>query len=768
MNKLSVVLLAVLAVSVGSAQADWIKHEGHGTTAKGAISSITSIHFNQVKHSDLDGFVTACKTRCDENSDTCGGFILNYANTDKTRPAVCVFSKKDSTLAKSPTKDFYQVVSHDEVLALLEQLVPNLNTQEDAKWLTEVLTEAGYLTWLEDNTGYRYENTAISPPTDAGSASASTAFSTTSTSGTQTRKKSSKSSSKDAEPWVKGKGNACWDEDYADGAGKGNGWVVCPAKARKSKLTRAQSRKTPGVYIEERDGFGNSVIHVATAVPAFIGYTPQASYQDKSYLNKPQKITSLAEFAAFYMLPNPDPPADPARQYNPQYYLVEDKTQRGSGSNLVINDKHYAVVPDPNTIYYLYNSVRLFYENGGGVAYIVSVGPYGPPSGRAGIPGQQIVNPNVSLSELKAGLELLKKETEPTMYIIPEATLLNVEDNATLMQSMLLQAQEMQTAVCIFDIIGGRDPDPVHYTDDIETFRKNTGSTGLKYGVSYYPFVETMIMNAAELDYTNLFGGDVALLEPLLNPPDNPNPKTGSILEAIKSIPGKGVTGAPTPLATRQYHFALTKASQTYETIMKYVLSEANVLPPSGAMAGIYTVNDNTYGVWRAPANVGMAGVVGLPIRLSDSQQVGLNVDADSGKSVNAIRFFNGLGIRVWGARTLDGNSQDWRYVPVTRTLIFLEQTVKNAAKAYVFQPNDGNTWAGVQSMISSFLTSIWKEGGLQGAQASDAFQVQVGLGSTMTGEDILNGLMRVSVKVALIRPGEFIVITFEQEMFKG
>ena len=175
MNKRLVVLLGVLAVSVGSAQADWIKHEGHGAIVRSA--NVTSIHFNQVKHSDLDGFVTACKTKCDENSDTCGGFILNYANTDKTRPAICVFKGEDFTLVDMPTKDFYQVVTHDEVLALLEQLVPNLNTQEDAKWLTEALTGAGYLTWLEDNTGYRYEITAIGPPTDAGSALASTASS---------------------------------------------------------------------------------------------------------------------------------------------------------------------------------------------------------------------------------------------------------------------------------------------------------------------------------------------------------------------------------------------------------------------------------------------------------------------------------------------------------------------------------------------------------------------------------------------------------------
>lgn len=111
---------------------------------------------------------------------------------------------------------------------------------------------------------------------------------------------------------------------------------------------------------------------------------------------------------------------------------------------------------------------------------------------------------------------------------------------------------------------------------------------------------------------------------------------------------------------------------------------------------------------------------------------------------------------------------QDWRYVSVRRTMIFLEQSVKAAARAYVFKPNDANTWAEVKSMISSFLTEIWKEGGLHGAQAAEAFQVAIGLGTTMTSEDILNGFMRVTVKVAVVRPAEYIVITFQQEMAKS
>jgi hypothetical protein len=524
----------------------------------------------------------------------------------------------------------------------------------------------------------------------------------------------------------------------------------------------AANIKTPGVYINEINGFPNSVVPIATAVPVFIGYTPKAEYQGKSYTNKAQKITSFAEFQAFYLLADPAAPAPVAVQYKPEYHLVAQEVEPTKGDYMIIEGKFYSILPDVNTIYYMYNSIRLFFENGGGDAYIVSVGTYGAPSKKPQeTPGEQIVNPNVKLSDLQAGLALLKNEEEPTMYICPEATLLAPAENSTLMQSMLLQAQDMQTALCIFDVIGGRDPDPILYTDSIQAFRDSTGSQGLKYGTSYYPFVGTTISSSDDITYENLFGGDIKLLEPLLNPPNNPNPTAAKIIDMIEN-PGDN------PLTVTQYNAALLNASKVYGQISDHVLKDVNILPPSGGMAGIYTVNDNNSGVWHAPANVSMVGVADLSIKLSNDQQANLNVDAISGKSINAIRFFNGQGILVWGARTLDGNSQDWRYVPVRRTMTFLEQSVKAAARAYVFEPNNSNTWAAVKSMVSSFLTSIWKEGGLQGASAADAYQVEIGLGSTMTAEDLLNGFMNVTVKVAVVRPAEFIVITFQQQMAKS
>lgn len=100
--------------------------------------------------------------------------------------------------------------------------------------------------------------------------------------------------------------------------------------------------------------------------------------------------------------------------------------------------------------------------------------------------------------------------------------------------------------------------------------------------------------------------------------------------------------------------------------------------------------------------------------------------------------------------------------------MIMLEESIKNAARIYVFDPNVANTWISVKSMIGNFLNGIWKRGGLAGAAPDDAYSVHLGLGETMTPEDVLEGIMRITVLVAISRPAEFIEITFQQQMQKS
>jgi len=188
------------------------------------------------------------------------------------------------------------------------------------------------------------------------------------------------------------------------------------------------------------------------------------------------------------------------------------------------------------------------------------------------------------------------------------------------------------------------------------------------------------------------------------------------------------------------------------------------LITPSGAIAGVYAAVDSTRGVWNAPANITLNSVVRPSLRISEEQQGPINVPID-GKAINVIRDFVGRGPVVWGARTLDGNSMDWRYVNVRRTIVYIETWIKAALGDYVSATNDATTWRTVVRRVSDFLQDMWRQGGLSGVKASDAFGVQCGLGSTMTGADILEGRLILLVTVAVIRPAEFIELTFTQQL---
>ena len=370
-----------------------------------------------------------------------------------------------------------------------------------------------------------------------------------------------------------------------------------------------------------------------------------------------------------------------------------------------------------------------------------------------------LVNTNVGIKALQTGLDQLLLEPEPTMIVIPDGLLLGREKYANLMKSVLTHCGKLQSRVGIFDVFGGEAPDPETWkADDIEPFRSDVGMNSLKYGIAYYPFLKTTITQDGDINYTTVGGAKVLtqILTPISAPDD---------AEAVKSLLGQiasvGPAGGPTAL---QIENGLLQASSDYKQLHKHVLEKINILPPSAAMAGVYTAVDSTQGVWKAPANVSLNGVVATTLPISDQTQGPLNVDAATGKSINAIRNFPGLGVLVWGARTLDGNSQDWRYVNVRRTVIMIEESVKLAARTYVFAPNVAGTWSLINSMLSSFLANLWAQGALAGATPAAAFDVTVGLGTTMTADDILNGIMNITVRVAVSHPAEFIVITVSQK----
>jgi phage tail sheath protein FI len=160
-----------------------------------------------------------------------------------------------------------------------------------------------------------------------------------------------------------------------------------------------------------------------------------------------------------------------------------------------------------------------------------------------------------------------------------------------------------------------------------------------------------------------------------------------------------------------------------------------------------------------------VSNVVAVTELIDNRAQAELNVDVVAGKSINIIRPFTGKGIMVWGARTLAGNDNEWRYVSVRRFYNMVEESTRKATEQFVFEANDANTWLRIRAMIENFLTLQWRAGALAGAKPEQAFFVRVGLGQTMSAIDILEGRMIIEIGMAVVRPAEFIILRFSHKM---
>jgi phage tail sheath protein FI len=261
----------------------------------------------------------------------------------------------------------------------------------------------------------------------------------------------------------------------------------------------------------------------------------------------------------------------------------------------------------------------------------------------------------------------------------------------------------------------------------IDKFRTSgIGTKDLKYGAVYAPNIETTI----DFSYDQS--------------------------EVEVSVLGAGAVKLDT----------LAEDNNKYYELAKTAISDLSCkMPPSGAIAGIYAAVDEERGVWKAPGNVSLTAVIKPTIACSAADQGNMNVDTVAGKSVNVIRAFTGKGTLVWGARTLAGNDNEWRYINVRRFFNMVEESTKKATEAFVFEPNDANTWVRVQAMVENFLTTLWRQGALQGVKPEHAFYVAVGLGKTMTALDILEGRMIVEIGLAAVRPAEFIILRFSHKM---
>ncbi len=183
---------------------------------------------------------------------------------------------------------------------------------------------------------------------------------------------------------------------------------------------------------------------------------------------------------------------------------------------------------------------------------------------------------------------------------------------------------------------------------------------------------------------------------------------------------------------------------------------------PSGTIGGLYSRIDTSRGVWKAPAGTeaSLKGVSALDVDLTDAQNGTLNPLA-----ANCFRTFPIYGTVSWGARTLDGSDQaasEWKYIPIRRLALFLEESLFRGTKWVVFEPNDEPLWSKVRLNINAFMMGLFKQGAFQGGTPDQAFYVKCD-GETTTQDDRNKGIVNIEVGFAPLKPAEFVVLKFQQ-----
>lgn len=181
----------------------------------------------------------------------------------------------------------------------------------------------------------------------------------------------------------------------------------------------------------------------------------------------------------------------------------------------------------------------------------------------------------------------------------------------------------------------------------------------------------------------------------------------------------------------------------------------------SGSLAGIYAQTDRTRGVWKPPAGIQtiIQGAVAA-VNVFDVQIAKLNAEG-----INVLRNDPGRGFVAWAARTMDGaddRNSEWKYVPVRRTVLFIEESVQQGLQWAVFEPNDEPLWQSIRLTVEAFLHDLFLQGAFQGAKPEEAYFVRCGR-ETTTQSDLDNGMVNVVVGFAPLKPAEFVIISIRQ-----
>jgi uncharacterized protein len=231
----------------------------------------------------------------------------------------------------------------------------------------------------------------------------------------------------------------------------------------------------------------------------------------------------------------------------------------------------------------------------------------------------------------------------------------------------------------------------------------------------------------------------------------------------LKSAADVDALSLPTSSYTVSYYPWVKIPNPLYNAETNPAAPVTLTVAPSAFAAGMWSRIDGSRGVWKAPAGVeaSLVGVAGLEFPVEDGEQDQLNP-----LGVNCFRKLPSFGPVIWGARTLATKADpEWRYVPVRRTAIMIEQSIYNGIQWAVFEPNDHRLWSSLRTNIGSFMDGLFRAGAFQGEKSSDAYFVRCGLGDTMVQGDIDRGQVIVLVGFAPLKPAEFVIVRIQQKV---
>ena len=494
---------------------------------------------------------------------------------------------------------------------------------------------------------------------------------------------------------------------------------------------------SPGVYVEEVEAGTRPIEGVGTAVAAFVGIAAQGPY------NEPTLVTNWSQFTQTF--------GD----------FVE-------GS-------------------YLAHAVYGFFQNGGGVCYVVRVGGNGDAASAraelttggeqklgsyrihaldAGPAGNDIT---VEVADAPAGasddtFKLIVKQAGKVAEEFDNVTTKKGKQNVVTLvntQSKLIRLEEIATGGALerpakgsVPLSGGGAPKPAALRPDdyVGDVADRTGFGGLEALDAVTMVSVPDLMSAYQKGMIDLEGVKAVQLGMIAH-----CELMGDRMAIIDTPPGLNAQ------QVREWRIDMAGYDSRYAALywpwVKVFdpASGQNVhVPPSGHMAGIWSRNDDTRGVHKAPANEVVRGAIALELDITKGEHDLLNPHG-----VNCIRAFPGRGIRVWGARTLSSDPA-WKYVNVRRLFNYLEESILLGTQWCVFEPNDDALWGRISRTIASFLVTEWRKGALFGLTPGEAFYVKCDA-ETNTAETIDLGQVICEIGVAPVKPAEFVIFRLAQ-----